>query len=118
MTRLIAAAANGATTLCAFEQRSQPGTGAPPHRHPYDEEVIVVIEGVAEFHLDGRLRRICEGDAVIVPPGVVHSFVNNSNSTLRTIAIFGSAVPTVIYESEPDVSLTIGGGGAERIRAG
>ena len=108
-TRLIAAARNGAATLCAFEQHSQPGTGAPRHRHPDDEELIIVLEGIADFTVEGTLRRISEGAAVIVPPGAVHSFVNAGQQVLHTIAMFGSASPTVVYEDEPDSAMTIGG---------
>jgi quercetin dioxygenase-like cupin family protein len=114
-TRLIAAAANGARTLCAFEQHSQAGTGAPQHRHPHDEELIVVLEGTADFTVDGVVRRISEGTAVIVPPGAVHSFVNAGQHVLRTIAIFGSASPTVVYEDEPEVTMTIGSAGGHGV---
>jgi quercetin dioxygenase-like cupin family protein len=44
-----------------------------PHRHDHDE-LIVVVAGGATFMTDGD-RRVGPGDSVVVPAGVVHSFV-------------------------------------------
>jgi quercetin dioxygenase-like cupin family protein len=104
--------------LCAFEQRSEPGTGAAPHRHPDHEELVIVLEGAADFTVGGIAHRVSNGGAVIVPAGAVHSFSNPSRRLLRTLAIFGNASPTVVYENEPSVTLAIGstGCGAHRNR--
>jgi quercetin dioxygenase-like cupin family protein len=49
-----------------------PGYAMAAHRHDYDE-VMVVVGGGAVF-ADGE-RRVRRGDSVVVPAGVVHSFV-------------------------------------------
>ena len=43
-TRMVAAAENGATALCIFEQWVAPGTGAPTHSHPVEEQSIVTAD--------------------------------------------------------------------------
>jgi quercetin dioxygenase-like cupin family protein len=49
-----------------------PGYAMAPHRHDVDE-LMVVVGGGATFSEDGR--RVGTGDSVVVPAGVVHSFV-------------------------------------------
>ena len=107
-TELKAAARLGAETLCVFEQHSEPGMGAPEHHHPEDEEVILVIEGHADFTFEGKTRRIDRDTAVIVPAGVRHSFVNVGEDTLRTVAIFAAPTPTVVYANSAGETLAIG----------
>ena len=107
-TELKAAARLEAETLCVFEQHSEPGTGAPEHHHPEHEEVILVIEGHADFTFEGETRRIDRDTAVIVPAGVPHSFVNVGEDTLRTVAIFAAPTPTVVYANSAGEALAIG----------
>lgn len=53
-----------------------PGKAAPNHRHP-GEEIIYVIEGVMEYHLQGQAPvTLKAGDVLFVPVGVVHSAKN------------------------------------------
>ena len=105
---LKAAARLGAETLSVFEQHSEPGMGAPEHHHPEDEEVILVIEGHADFTFQGETHRMDCGTAVIVPAGVRHSFVNVGEDTLRTVAIFAAPTPTVVYANSAGETLAIG----------
>jgi quercetin dioxygenase-like cupin family protein len=118
-TRLKAAASLGASTLCVFEQWCEPGTGAPAHHHPDSEEVLLIIEGTADADIEGDVRRLEDGAAAIIEPGVVHGFVNAGKGVLHTIAIFAASAPKVVYEAAPDVTLLIGAQpGAHRTQAG
>lgn len=49
-----------------------PGYAMAPHRHDVDE-LMIVVGGGATFSENGRVVSI--GDSVVVPAGVVHSFV-------------------------------------------
>jgi quercetin dioxygenase-like cupin family protein len=51
--------------------RYRPHTEAPVHAHE-EEQVTFVIEGEFEFDLDGDVRTLRPGMAVLVPPGVPH----------------------------------------------
>jgi len=46
--------------------------GPPPHRHEW-HEVEYVIEGVAEFWLDGSWQRASAGSVQVLPAGSAHS---------------------------------------------
>jgi quercetin dioxygenase-like cupin family protein len=108
LTRLHASAVLGAERLCMFEQWSQPGTGAPRHQHPADEEVIIVLSGRGSLELDGSEEGLGAGDTVVLPPGVWHGILNTGEDTLHTLAAFSSARPAVVYADDPETTLEIG----------
>ncbi|SDB68188.1 cupin domain-containing protein [Belnapia rosea] len=58
------------------ECRSAPGAGAPPNRHPEDEEAFYILSGSYEFSVDGVTRNVGPGDYVPIPTGAPHHFRN------------------------------------------
>src|SRR5687767_9982034 len=108
-TRLHAGAATGAAQLCVIEQWCDPGSGAPLHHHFELEELIAVVEGVADFEVDAERRRVAAGESILLPAGSRHGFRNAGETTLRTLAIFPTAAPRVEYEHEPGVVYMISG---------
>jgi quercetin dioxygenase-like cupin family protein len=73
-TRITVLASNAATR--AYEithQCGQAGSGAPPHRHPWDES-FYVLDGTVEFTAEGQTRLCVPGTLVHVPADTVHSF--------------------------------------------
>jgi quercetin dioxygenase-like cupin family protein len=116
-TRLHASASRGASALCVIEQWSEPGAGAPPHTHFDVEEVIAVLDGVADFSVDGVAERVEAGGAIVLPPRSWHGFTNAGDSTLHTVAAFASARPAVAYASDPATVLEIGAAGERMLDA-
>ena len=104
----------GARGLCVIEQWCAPGTGAPTHTHFDVEEVIVVVDGIAEFRVDGVTTRVSSGGSIVLPPHSWHGFTNAGEGALHILAVFAAAHPRVEYEDEPGVVLEIGGAGARR----
>jgi quercetin dioxygenase-like cupin family protein len=51
--------------------RYEPNTMAPMHAHE-EEQITFVLEGEFEFELDGDVRVMRPGMAVVVPPNVPH----------------------------------------------
>jgi quercetin dioxygenase-like cupin family protein len=49
----------------------QPGTTAPRHVHE-EEQIVIVLDGEFTFDLDGDVRTMRKGDAVVIPPWVPH----------------------------------------------
>jgi len=108
VTRMRASASLGTERLCAFEQWSEPGAGAPRHQHPEDEELILVVAGIAQLEVDGKQELLRAGDTAIIPSAAPHAFLNTGDGTLHTLAVLSSAQPAVVYESEPTTTLEIG----------
>jgi mannose-6-phosphate isomerase-like protein (cupin superfamily) len=50
----------------------EPGQTTRRHYHGQSEEIYVVVEGAGEMELDGELRTLGPGDAVLIPPGAWH----------------------------------------------
>ena len=100
-----------ATQLCVIEQWTVPGAGAPTHTHFEVEEVIAVLEGAADFWVDGVRERVEGGETIVLPAQSWHGFHNAGLAELHTLAVFGAARPRVAYEDDPDTILEIGGTG-------
>lgn len=66
--------------------RYQPNTVAPVHAHS-EEQVTFVVEGEFEFDLDGDVRLMRPGMAVLVPAGVPHG-ARALDSTCYEIDVF------------------------------
>jgi quercetin dioxygenase-like cupin family protein len=108
-TRLHRTPAHAPAGLCVIEQWCDPGTGAPMHAHANAEELVLVVEGTAEFSL-GDARSVARaGDSVLVAAGSRHGFRNLGTGALHTLAVFDAARPLVEYEDDPGVVLEIGG---------
>jgi mannose-6-phosphate isomerase-like protein (cupin superfamily) len=109
--RLHAAGSVGPTqALCVNESWNDPGIGAPTHQHPDGlEEIIMVLEGTAEFWVDGEHSTLSAGDCIVLPPYSWHGFKNPGPDQLRVLAVFSAASPETIYEEEPDQLVEIGG---------
>ncbi len=62
----------GACSL--VEALTAPGAGAPPNRHPSDDEAFYVLDGTFEFTIEGRTIPAAKGSFVRVPNGALHAF--------------------------------------------
>lgn len=74
-----------------YRSECVPGSGPPAHTHPY-AEFFVLNEGQGRFVIGETTLDAQAGDIVIVPPGVVHSFVNPGTRLLRQTAIHEAPV--------------------------
>ncbi len=72
---------NGAKQLVVMDVEFQPGGAHDFHRHPRQEEVIIVKEGTIVQYLDTESRILTAGDSVLVPEGVVHASFNDGDQT-------------------------------------
>jgi quercetin dioxygenase-like cupin family protein len=71
--KAVAETAGGAFSL--HERHVPPGGRRPPaHVHPDRVEAFWVLDGVAEFELDGQFTQAKAGSFVLVPGGVAHTF--------------------------------------------
>ncbi len=58
------------------EVRTAPGAGAPPNRHPGENEAFYVVTGRFEFVMEGEATTVGAGEFVRIPNGALHSFRN------------------------------------------
>ena len=56
------------------EARVPAGSRTERHYHKVAEELYFILEGAGEIELDGERRMVGPGDAILIPPGVWHTF--------------------------------------------
>jgi mannose-6-phosphate isomerase-like protein (cupin superfamily) len=67
-----------------------PGKSSGPkgNEHPKSEQVLFVVEGEILAEIGEEKTVLRKGDAVIVPAGMPHRFVNYSGSTAITFNVY------------------------------
>lgn len=73
--------------LTLAEMLHPPGQETPPHFHKLHADGYYVLEGTLTVTVDGEDRELGAGDFELVPPGVVHRFVNASDAPVRFLNI-------------------------------
>jgi quercetin dioxygenase-like cupin family protein len=91
--------ATGARTLTVIDVTLSPGKGHAFHKHPDQEEVILVVAGQVEQWLDRDKRLLGPGDSVFIPAGVVHASYNVGDTQAKLAAILGPCVGDIGYVS-------------------
>jgi len=65
----------------------KPGSGIGLHRHDKETEYYIITEGSGLVNEDDGTKPVSKGDIVITGNGASHSIENNSNETLKFIAV-------------------------------
>jgi len=64
------------------EATLEPGQATERHYHAVSEEIYVVTKGSGSMEIEGEVRRVAKGDAVLIPPGAWHTLENDGTSEL------------------------------------
>ena len=89
--KAVAATTDGAFSL---HERHVPAGGRrpPAHVHPNRSEAFWVLEGEAEFELDGVPTRAAAGAFVLVPGGAAHTFGATQQSAAWLLVLHAPAL--------------------------
>jgi quercetin dioxygenase-like cupin family protein len=89
--KAVAATTGGAFSL---HERHVPAGGRrpPAHVHPDRAEAFWVLDGEAEFELDGELTTVGPGSFVLVPGGVAHTFGATPVTAARVLVLHAPAL--------------------------
>ena len=63
---------------------------APDHYHRYDE-VVYVLQGEGELHIDGETAPLRAGTCVHLPKGLVHCLANTGPGEMQVLGVFRPA---------------------------
>ncbi len=97
----LAGRAQGLARLSMWSQAMAPGCATPPHQHDC-EEVILVLEGSGEVHIEGKVVPFGPDSTLVLPPNVAHQIFNTGSSVMRTVAAFSATpVGTFLPDGEP-----------------
>jgi quercetin dioxygenase-like cupin family protein len=88
----------GARQLTVIDVNLDPGKGHDFHKHPDQEEVILVVAGKVEQWVDREKRVLGPGDSAFIPADVVHASFNLGDQPAKLVAILGPCVGPIGYE--------------------
>ena len=88
----------GARQLTVIDVNLDHGKGHDFHKHPAQEEVILVIAGKVEQWIDRDKRVLGPGDSAFIPADVVHASFNVGTSAAKVVATLGPCVGKIGYE--------------------
>jgi quercetin dioxygenase-like cupin family protein len=97
-SRLSDPPSTGARQLTVIDVNFDPGKGHNFHKHPDQEEVVLVVEGKIEQWVDREKRVLGPGDAAFIPADVVHASFNAGDQPAKIVAILGPCVGPGGYE--------------------
>ncbi len=68
----------------SLAEASLPPEGATErHYHKLSEEIYFILEGSGTMELDGELRKVGPGDAILIPPSAWHQITADDGNGLR-----------------------------------
>lgn len=88
----------GARQLTVIDVNLDPGKGHNFHKHPDQEEVILVVAEKVEQWVDRQKRILGAGDSAFIPGDVVHASFNVGDKPAKIVAILGPCVGRIGYE--------------------
>ena len=84
--------------------RVLPGsTVQPAHSHPNGEELIYFISGEGKVYVDGIIKPVSEGTAVLFEQGSIHMVRNSGTQEMKVACFFAPASSLDEYEFHPEV---------------
>ena len=63
-------------------------SGPSAEAHAQSEQVLLVLDGEVEGEIAGEKRLLRKGDAVVIPAGVKHRFLNLSDTQAVTFNVY------------------------------
>jgi quercetin dioxygenase-like cupin family protein len=87
--RLLATPERGCASVTQFIGFIPVGR-APDHYHRYDE-VIYVLDGEGELHIEGETAPLKSGTCIHLPKGLVHCLENSGSGEMRVLGVFRPA---------------------------
>lgn len=70
-----------------------PGESVAEHYHPYSEEFLFLVEGQLTVRVNGELRELRGGQAILIPPYNRHRLENHSDATAVAVFQLGPLAP-------------------------
>jgi quercetin dioxygenase-like cupin family protein len=84
----------GAKSLVVMDVTLEPGEGHDFHRHPGQEEMIIVKQGQITQYIEQESTSLGAGDSVYLDEGVVHASFNEGSETVHLQVVIGPSLPS------------------------
>ena len=67
---------------------SSSGGGSKLHTQPDHDEIVIIIDGEAEFKVGDEVRRVGPGDFVFIPRNTIHGRVRTLTKSMSALSIY------------------------------
>ena len=67
---------------------SSSGDGSKLHTQPEHDEIVIVIDGEAEFKVGDEVHRVGPGDFVFIPRNTLHGRVRTITESMSALSIY------------------------------
>jgi len=91
-------ARTGTAQVTVIEVTVNPGKGHDFHKHPDQEEFILIKNGNLEVWLEKESSILNAGDSVLVDPGLVHASFNTSDEPVDVLVVLSPCIGETGYE--------------------
>jgi quercetin dioxygenase-like cupin family protein len=88
----------GSAQLAVLDVTLAPGKGHDFHKHPDQEEMIIVTAGQIEQWIEQERHALGPGDSVYIDKDVVHASFNTGTETAHLQVVLGPAMGDGGYE--------------------
>ena len=83
---------------------SSSGGGSKLHTQPNHDEIVIVIDGEAEFRVGEEVHRVGPGDFVFIPRNTLHGRVRTITESMSALSIyspfFDRTKENIVWENE------------------
>ena len=84
--------ATGSQALVIMDVTLEPGGGHDFHRHPGQEEMIIVKSGAVTQYIEQDSTTLGPGDSVYLDEGVIHASFNDGSETAHLQVVIGPSL--------------------------
>jgi len=82
----------GSNALVIMDVTLEPGGGHAFHRHPGQEEMIIVKDGEITQYIEQESTTLGPGDSVFLDAGVIHASFNDGSQTAHLQVVIGPSL--------------------------
>lgn len=82
----------GSQHLVIMDVTLEPGEGHAFHRHPGQEEMIIVKQGAVTQYIERESTTLRPGDSVFLESGVIHASYNDGSETAHLQVVIGPSL--------------------------
>ena len=83
---------NGSKHLVVMDVTLEPSEGHAFHKHPGQEEMIIVKQGSVTQFIERESTSLAPGDSVYLDAGVVHASYNDGDETAHLQVVIGPSL--------------------------
>ena len=83
---------SGSKHLVVMDVTLEPGQGHDFHRHPGQEEMIIVKAGAVTQYIEQDSTTLGPGDSVCLDEGVIHASFNDGSETAHLQVVIGPSL--------------------------